>query len=323
MTGATITGWGAALPPGVLTNAELVRGLDTSDEWIRERTGIEQRRIGGTTSSLAAEAGRAAMRQANVSPEEIDLLLLATTSPEMTCPGTSPKVQHLLGLQCGALDVQAACSGWVAALITANGFLQQGLKKILVIGSETLSRITDYTDRNTGILFGDGAGAVVLEATDGQANVLGWDLGADGSHADILYARPGDTLVMDGKEIFRQAVAAMVHSTRKCLERAELTVDDVDWIVPHQANIRIIEAAWKRLGFSLERTVTVLQHTGNTSAASIPLGLSAAADDERFRPGHNVLLLGFGAGMTWASMLVRWDPEAASRTVGLHSELAA
>jgi 3-oxoacyl-[acyl-carrier-protein] synthase III len=304
--GIRITGVGAALPDKVLTNADLTLNMDTTDAWIRERTGIGQRHIGGTTAGLATDAARRAMEQAGVLASDIDLVILATTSPDHTCPGTAPAVAFALGLDCGAFDLQAACSGWVYGLVTARGFVAQGMERILVIGSETLDRITDYTDRGTGILFGNGAGATVVEAVEGVDDLLGWDMGADGNYVGILYAEPGDVLKMDGKEVFRQAVTAMQRSTTNTLAMAGLTVDDVDVVIPHQANIRIVEAAWKRIGFTMEQTVMNLERTGNTSAASIPLALDHALATSRIEAGDLVLFLGFGAGMTWASALVRW-----------------
>jgi 3-oxoacyl-[acyl-carrier-protein] synthase III len=304
--GIRITGVGASLPDKVLTNEDLTHHMQTTDSWIRERTGIGQRHIGGTTAGLATEAARQAMERAGVHGDDIDLVILATTSPDHTCPGTSPAVAAALGLDCGAFDLQAACSGWVYGLIAARGFVAQGMNRILVIGSETLDRITDYTDRGTGILFGNGAGAAVVEALPDADDLLGWDVGADGRYVSILYAEPGDVLKMDGKEVFRQAVAAMQRSTTNTLAMAGLTVADIDVVIPHQANVRIVEAAWKRIGFTMEQTVMILENTGNTSAASIPLALDHALTTDRIHPGQLVLFLGFGAGMTWASALVRW-----------------
>ncbi|MCP3853137.1 MAG: ketoacyl-ACP synthase III [Actinomycetia bacterium] len=309
MRGARITGWGIAMPPEVVTNFDLEDKMDTTDQWIRERTGIGARHVGGMTSDLAAEAGRQAMKKADATPDSIDMVLLATTSPDQTCPGTAPTVQDELGLDCGALDIQAACSGWVYGLITAHAFIQMGMNKVLVIGAESLSRITDYTDRGTGILFGDGAGATVVEACEGPGELLGWDMGSDGAYSHILYADPGDTLKMDGKEVFRQAVKAMIRSTNAALDMAGLTPDDIDHVIPHQANIRIVESAWKKLGFTLEQTTMVLERTGNTSSASIPLALNDALAHGRIKKGDKVLLLGFGAGMTWASAIVDWQAE--------------
>jgi 3-oxoacyl-[acyl-carrier-protein] synthase III len=305
--GFKITGVGSALPEKVLTNADLTAWMDTTDEWIKERTGISERRIGGSTSGLATQAAQRALSAAGVGPETIDQVILATTSPDHVCPGTAPAVARELGLECGAFDLQAACSGWVYGLIVANGLLLQGMKRILVIGAESLDRITDYHDRATGILFGNGAGAAVVEGDDsGQGQLLGWDLGANGNWVHILYADHGDTLKMDGKEVFRQAVNVIQRTVHATLERAGLTVDDVDLVIPHQANVRIVESAWKKLGFSMDKTAMLLERTGNTSAASIPLTLDDALAHGRIEPGNLVLFVGFGAGMTWASALVRW-----------------
>ncbi len=306
--GMKITGMGAALPEKVITNEDLTAFMDTSDEWIRERTGISQRRIGGTTSGLAIEAGQKALDESGVDPLEIELLIVATTTPDYIMPATAPAVAHELGLDCGAFDVAAVCSGFAYAITVAQGYLAQGLTKILVIGADTMERITDYTDRGTGILFANGAGAAVVEADEtGEGQILGWDLGANGKYVHILYSEHDDTMVMDGKEVFRQAVKVMRQSTMKTLEMAGLTVDDVDIIVPHQANVRIVESAWKKLGFSMDKTLMVLNETGNTSAASIPLCLDRGLSQDRIKTGDNVLMLGFGAGMTWASVLLRWN----------------
>ncbi len=308
--GFRLSGVGSYLPEKIITNADLTASMDTSDEWIRERTGIGQRHVGGTTSELATIASRKAMERANVGPEDIDQLLLATTSPDFICPGTAPEVAYQLGLDCGALDIQAACSGWVYGLIMANGLLLQGMKKILVVGAEALDQITDYTDRNTGILFGNGAGAAVVETDESRAgDLLSWDMGAAGEYVHILYAEHGDVLKMDGREVFRQAVTAMQRSAGNALERAGLTAADIDLVIPHQANVRIVEAAWKRLGFSMDQTAMRLEETGNTSAASIPLVLDKALDEGRLQNGSTVMFLGFGAGMTWACTIVRWAGE--------------
>jgi 3-oxoacyl-[acyl-carrier-protein] synthase-3 len=302
-----LAGIGAALPEKVLTNHDLTAWMDTTDDWIRERTGIGERRIGGSTSGLATQAAQRALSDAGVDADDIDLVILATTTPDHICPGTAPAVARELGLQCGAFDLQAACSGWVYGLVMANGLLIQGMERILVIGAESLDRITDYHDRGTGILFGNGAGAAVVERDDsGRGQLLGWDLGSNGNYVHILYADHGDTLIMDGKEVFRQAVSVIQKTAKATMAQAGVTADDIDLIVPHQANIRIVESAWRKLGFSMDRTAMVLEHTGNTSAASIPLALDDALANERIKPGDLVLLCGFGAGMTWASALIRW-----------------
>ena len=307
--GFRLSGVGSALPEKVLTNVDLQAWMDTTDEWIRERTGISQRHIGSSTTELATIASQRAMDAAGVGPDDIDLLLLATTSPEHICPGTAPAVARELGLDCGALDIQAACSGWVYGLTIANGFLLQGMKRILVVGAEALDKITDYHDRGTGILFGNGGGAAVVEADpSGMGELLGWDLGADGNYVHILYAEHGDVLKMDGKEVFRQAVTAIQRTVKNTLEMAgDVEVDDIALIVPHQANIRIVESAWKKLGLSMEKTAMILENTGNTSGATIPMALHDALINDRVSNGDLVLFVGFGAGMTWGSVLVRWN----------------
>ncbi len=305
--GARFIGWGTALPEKVVTNEELSKTMDTTDEWIRERTGIERRHIGGTTASLSIESGRKAIQMAGIDPLSIDALVLSTTTPDRTVPATSAAVQHGLGLRCGAFDVNAACSGFVYALVTGHGLIAMGMKRVLVIGTDTLSRITDWTDRNTAILFADGSGAAVIEAVSGPGQLLGWDFDADGSLEELLYAEIGGTLHMDGKEVFRRAVRIMVDSAEKSLKASGLTANEIDLVVPHQANVRIIEAACKRLDIPMSKTAIVLQETGNTSSASIPLALFDAVANSRVKSGDNVLLVGFGAGMTAASAVIKWN----------------
>ncbi|MGA1331525.1 MAG: beta-ketoacyl-ACP synthase III [Ilumatobacteraceae bacterium] len=306
MAGSRITGWGTALPEKVLTNDDLSAMMDTNDEWITERTGIKQRHVGGSTASLSVESARKAIAMAGVDPESIDGLILSTTTPDRTVPATSATVQDALGLRCGAFDVNAACSGFVYAYVVANGLLAIGAKRLLVIGTDTLSRITDWSDRGTAILFADGSGAAVVEATSDAGQLLGWDLDADGSVEHLLYAEVGGYIHMDGKEVFRRAVRIMVDSAQKSLAKAGLTASDVKLCVPHQANLRIIDAACRQLGVPLERTAVVLHKTGNTSSASIPLALFDAADSGRLNDGDIVLLVGFGAGMTAASAVIEW-----------------
>jgi 3-oxoacyl-[acyl-carrier-protein] synthase-3 len=308
MSGVALTGWGAALPPNVVTNADLEARLDTSDAWITERTGIRERRVGGTTGALAAVAGRAALDRAGLSGGDIDLLVLATTTPDQLVPATSATVQHQLGTRGGAFDLNAACAGFVYALVVTSALLGTRTTRALLVASDTLSRITDQEDRSTAVLFGDGAGAVVLEEVAGDGHLLSWDLGADGAALPLLYCDHGGFLKMEGQEVFRRAVRVMVDSARTALEGAKATAADVALWVPHQANLRIIEAANSRLGLPIERTALVLDRTGNTSSASIPLALAEAADDGRLQPGDLVLLSGFGAGMTWASAVLRWGP---------------
>ena len=308
MRGAVIRSWGTALPPKVVTNHDLEQTLDTSDEWIVERTGIRERRVGGTTSGLAIEAGRQALDRAGWDPSTVDLVILATTTPDQQVPASASTVQNELGIAGGAFDLNAACSGFVYALIAGHGLIGAGMSRVLLIGAETLSRITDWDDRGTAILFADGAGAVTLEAVDGPGQLLGWDLGSDGSARHILDADIGGYLEMDGREVFRRAVRVMVESGNTALERAGVSASDISLVVPHQANIRIIESACTRLDIPMERAVSVLDRTGNTSSASIPLALADAADAGRISPGDVVLLVGFGAGMTWASAVLRWQP---------------
>ncbi|NNE13141.1 MAG: ketoacyl-ACP synthase III [Ilumatobacter sp.] len=307
--GAVISGWGTALPEKVLTNDELAATMETSDEWIRTRTGIEERRIGGTTVGLSVESGRQALEMAGLDPSRIDALVLATTTPDKQW-GTSSAVQHELGLQCGAFDVNAACSGFVYGMVTAHGLIAMGADRVLVIGTDTLSRITDWDDRATAPLFADGSGAVVLESVDGVGQLLGWDLDADGSALSILQADVGGFIEMEGKEVFRRAVRIMVDSAEKSMAHAGVTGDDIKVIVPHQANIRIIQAACDRLGVPIERAAVVIQRTGNTSSASIPLALADALDTGRIDHGDLLLLVGFGGGMTAASCVLRWGGDS-------------
>jgi 3-oxoacyl-[acyl-carrier-protein] synthase-3 len=314
--GAVITGWGTALPPNVLTNRDLEKTLDTSHEWIVERSGIHERHVGGSTADLSIESGGKALAMAGVDPSAIDALVLATTTPDRTVPATSATVQHGLGLRCGAYDVNAACSGFVYALVQAHGMIAMGANKVLVIGTDTLARITDWDDRNTAVLFADGSGAVVLEAVEGPGQLLAWDLDADGSAERFLYADIGGYIQMEGKEVFRRAVRIMVDSGQKSLTLAGVGADEVALVVPHQANIRIIQAACERLGVPIERAATVLHYTGNTSSASIPLALCDALDAGRVHPGDLILLVGFGAGMTAASAVIRWGGPQELRALG-------
>ena len=308
--GARIVGWGQGLPDKIVTNADLEVRLDTSDTWIRERTGIRERRVGGTTAGLAIDAGRAALAKAGLTGADIDLILLATSTPDDTMPASAIHVHHGLGIAGGAMDLNAACAGFPYALVTANGLLATGLRRVLLIGSETMSRIIDWEDRNTAVLFGDGAGAFVLERVDGPGSILGWDIGADSSGRHLLRADIGGYISMDGREVFRRAVRASVDTSNKSMAAAGVTAADIDHVVPHQANIRIVEAACERLGLPLERTINVLDRTGNTSAASIPLAMIDALDTGRVKDGDLVLVVGFGAGMSWASAVLRWEAGA-------------
>jgi 3-oxoacyl-[acyl-carrier-protein] synthase-3 len=300
-----ISGWGTALPEKVLTNHELAEMMETSDEWIVTRTGIRERRIGGSTIGLSVESGRQALEMAGLDPKRIDGLVLATTTPDKQW-GNAAAVQNELGLRCGAFDVNAACSGFVYGLVTAHGLIAMGADRVLVIGTDTLSRITDWDDRGTAPLFADGSGAVVIESVEGPGQLLGWDLDADGSLLSILQAEVGGFIRMEGKEVFRRAVRIMVDSAEKSMVHAGITADDVALIVPHQANVRIIDAACERLGIPMERAAVVLDRTGNTSSASIPLALADALDNGRVANGDLVLFVGFGGGMTAGSCVLRW-----------------
>jgi 3-oxoacyl-[acyl-carrier-protein] synthase-3 len=280
--------------------------LDTSDEWIVERTGIRERRIGGTTSGLAIEAAQAALASAGRKAEDIDNLLLATTTPDGLVPGTAPTVQHGIGMHGGAVDLNAACSGFVYGLVTAAGLIAVGSGPVLLIGSETLSRITDMDDRKIAILVGDGAGAWVVEPVEGPGALLSWNLNSDGSVRHLLKCEHGATLYMDGKEVFRRAVRVVVESAEQAMADAGLGPEDISLLVPHQANGRIIAAAGQRLGIPEDRTAVVIHRYGNTSSASIPLAFHDAMQHGRVREGDNILLTGFGGGMTWASAILRW-----------------
>ncbi len=318
-----VRGVGAALPARFLTNDELARSLDTSDAWIQQRTGIKQRYVAGegeTTSTLATRAAEAALRHAGLAPADIDLVIVATATPDYTFPAVATQVQANLGIVEGAaFDLQAVCTGFVYALATADKFLlSRSHKRALVIGAETFSRILDWSDRATCVLFGDGAGAVVLEAreSDGSTNargVIASRLRSDGRHRAKLYVDGGPSttrtvgcLRMDGKEVFRFAVGMMAHVIQGCLADAGLTAEAIDWFVPHQANKRIIDATADRLGIARDRVVVTVDLHANTSAASIPLALAYAVKDGRIRKGDLVMIQGMGGGFTWGAALIRW-----------------
>ena len=308
--GMAVTGLGTALPPTVLTNSDLEQTLDTSDAWISERTGIRERRVGGSTGDLAVQAGRAALADAGIGADSIDLLILATETPDALMPATSAAVAGQLGLTCGSFDLNAACAGFTYALVIAERMVAGGVDRVLLVGADSMWSITDPDDRNTAVLFGDGAGALVLEATaDESAGVLGWDAGTDGTLGAVLACDIGGTIRMDGQTVFKKAVRVVVESCAAALERAKLAGEDVDVFAAHQANLRIIDAASGRLRIPADRCAVVLDRTGNTSAGSIPLALAEARDDGRLRDGSIVLLSGFGAGMTWASAVLRWASE--------------
>ena len=305
--GVRFKGWGTAVPDRIVTNDELSQTLDTSDQWIFERTGIRERRIGGTTKSLGVLAGQRALDDAGYGPSEIDFLVLATTTPDRLSPATAPMIAHELGLSCAAMDVNAACSGFMYALRTAHGLLETGSKRILVIGAEHLSRWVDWSDRNMAVLLADGAGACVLEYDADGTDLISFSLGANGAWADLLTCEHDGFFQMDGKEVFRRAVRVVVDSAEQVIAEAGITANDIALVIPHQANIRIIQAATQRLGIDMDRAVVVLDRYGNTSSASIPLAFDDARQNGRVKAGDFALLTGFGAGMTWASAVVRWS----------------
>jgi 3-oxoacyl-[acyl-carrier-protein] synthase III len=313
-------GTGGYLPERIVTNDELATRLDTSDAWIRQRTGIAERRIaapGELTSDLATAAARRALERAGMSGGDLDLIVLATATPDQTFPSTAVKVQARLGMKRGAaFDVQAVCSGFIFALAVADNALRLGqARTALVIGAETFSRILDWHDRGTCVLFGDGAGALVLQAVPENSGrgILSTHLHSDGRQHDILYVDGGPSstgaagvLRMEGREVFRQAVTHLAAVVDEALTANGLTGSDIDWLVPHQANTRIIEAVGRKLGLSVDRTVVTIERHANTSAASIPLALDEAVRDGRIRPGHLVLMEALGGGLTWGASVVRW-----------------
>jgi len=318
-----VLGSGSYLPTRIVTNAELAETVDTNDAWIRQRTGIEQRHIaaeGEMTSDLALVAARRALAAAGIQADEVDLIVCATSTPDETFPATATRVQAGLGMTRGAaFDVQAVCSGFVYGLAVANNFLLSGqAKTALLIGAETFSRILDWTDRGTCVLFGDGAGALLLRAgeaagTNRDRGVLSTHIFSDGRHHDALYVDGGPSstgttghLRMQGQEVFRHAVVRMAEAIDSALAANDLTPGDIDWLVPHQANRRIIEAMGKRLNLPADRLVITVNRHANTSAASIPLAMDEAVRDGRIRPGDLVLLDAMGGGFTWGSALLRW-----------------
>ncbi len=319
-----IIGCGSYLPERILTNAELAEVLDTSDRWIVERTGIKQRHIaadGEFTSDLSLKAAQNALKHAGVPAEEIDLIVLATTTPDKTFPSTATKVQALLGMKGGAaFDVQAVCSGFIYALSIADNFIKaEQARTVLVIGAETFSRILDWEDRSTCVLFGDGAGAVVVRAAVAKDNetkakgIISTHLHSDGRYGDLLHTDGGPSTTqtvgkvrMAGKEVFRHAVVNLAAVVREALKANDLDISDIDWLVPHQANRRILDGTAKKLGIKPERVVVTVDRHANTSAASIPLALDVAVKDGRILPGHLILMEAMGGGMTWGSALVRW-----------------
>lgn len=321
-----IIGTGSHLPEKVVTNAELAKTIDTTDEWIVERTGIRERRIahkGETTAALAFQAGEKAMDAAGIKAADLDLIVVATTTPDNTFPSTATKVQAMLGMDSGAaFDVQAVCSGFIYALSVADNFVRAGqAKNVLVIGAEVFSRIIDWEDRTTCVLFGDGAGAVVLQAEeipddvkkDDKVGILSTHLHSDGKLRDLLYTDGGPgtnstvgQVRMLGREVFRHAVTNLAAVANEALEANGYEKSDIDWLVPHQANKRILDGTAKKLGLAPERVVITVDRHANTSAASVPLALDEAVRDGRIQPGQLVLMEAMGGGLTWGSALVRW-----------------
>jgi 3-oxoacyl-[acyl-carrier-protein] synthase III len=319
---AVIAGVGHYLPARVVPNSELEARVETSDEWIRSRSGIERRHFaaeGEMTSHLATHAARAALADAGLEPDSIDAVIVATSTPDLTFPSVATMVQSELGMTQGfAFDVQAVCAGFVFALTTANAMVISGqARRVLVIGAETFSRLMDWNDRTTCVLFGDGAGAVVLEqqtgtGTPADRGILASDLHSDGRFKDILYVDGGTStgstghLRMAGKEVFRHAVEKLAETANACLDKAGLSSADVDWIVPHQANIRIIEGTAKKMQLPMERVVVTVQDHGNTSAASIPLALSVGKARGQIKQGDLIVTEAIGGGLAWGSVVLRW-----------------
>jgi 3-oxoacyl-[acyl-carrier-protein] synthase-3 len=314
-----VRGVGSYLPARIMTNEELSRTIDTSDEWIQQRVGIKQRHIAAddeVTSDLAVHAARRALDDARISPDEIDLIIVATTTPDLTFPATAAIVQQKLGMHHGAaFDIQAVCSGFVYGMVTADSFLKNGVaRRALVIGAETTSRILDWTDRATCVLFGDGAGAAIVElGGDGERGILASSLRSDGHFADKLNTTGGPSSTrsighvhMEGKEVFRHAVGKITDVVENVLSATGYTVKDLDWFVPHQANLRIIEGAGQKLHIPPEKVVITVDRHANTSAASVPLALTEAVRDGRIKRGDLVMIEAMGGGFTWGASLIRW-----------------
>ena len=319
---AVVKGVGHYLPERVVPNAEFEATLDTTDEWIKSRSGIERRHFaaeGETTSMLATAAAKAALANAGMTADDVDAIILATSTADLTFPSAATMVQANLGMKSGfAFDIQAVCAGFVFALSNANALILSGQAKcVLVIGAETFSRIMDWTDRGTCVLFGDGAGALILEAQEGQGDasdrgILSTDLNSDGTHRDLLYVDGGVStgtsgyLRMQGNQVFRHAVAKLAATATTAMERANVTTDDVDWIVPHQANLRIIQGTAKKMGIPMENVIVTVQDHGNTSAASIPLALSVGAENGQIKQGDLLVTEAMGGGLAWGAVVLRW-----------------
>ncbi|CAH0198021.1 beta-ketoacyl-ACP synthase III [Peribacillus castrilensis] len=307
---AGILGLGRYLPDKIVTNADLEKIMDTSDEWIRTRTGIEERRIANDdidTSDMAYEAAKAALKNAEISAEEIDMILVATVTPDQSFPSVACMIQEKLGaMKAAAMDVSAACAGFMYAMITAQQFIKTGAyKHVLIVGVEKLSKVTNWEDRNTAVLFGDGAGAAVLGPVSDGKGVLSFELGADGTGGKHLL-QEGDFIHMNGREVFKFAVRQMGESSLGVLDKAGLTKEDVDLLVPHQANIRIMEASRERLGLPLEKMTKTVHKYGNTSSASIPMALVEEMEAGRIKDNDLIVMVGFGGGLTWGAIALRW-----------------
>ncbi len=326
MRKATITGWGSYLPPNVVTNKELEKIVDTTDQWIQKRTGIKKRRIADedtSTSDLALEASYKALEKANLDPEELDLIIVSTVTPDMVFPATACIIQEKIGAnKAAAFDLEAGCSGFVYGLSVGAQFIETGLyNNVLVIGAESLSKITDWDDRNTCVLFGDGAGAAVLQPTE-KGGFLSFDLGSDGSGADALYMEAGGslnpasletvknkmhTIRMEGTPVFKFAVKTMKRASLDVLKKAGLTIDDLDLLIPHQANTRIIKSARRKLKLTEEQIYVNLPEVGNTSSASVAIALAEAKEKSMIKNGDRLVMVAFGAGLTWAATVIEWN----------------
>jgi len=329
---SAITGWGMCVPEQVLTNADFERMVETSDEWITSRTGIKERHIAGhgeTASTLAIAAARQALERAGIEGKDLGLIIVATVCADYPFPSTANLVQHALGAQCGAFDMQAACSGFLYAASTAHQFIANGsVKHALVIGVEVLSRVMDYTDRATCVLFGDGAGAVVLSASEEPGGLLGYTIGSDGARPELLWIPVGGSaepvthealeqrrqyVQMQGSDVFKFATRIMGPAMEEALAQAGMTAAEMDLFIPHQANLRIIEAASKRLGVPPEKVFVNIEKYGNTSAAAIPIALCEAVEQGRVFPGAHLGMVAFGAGLTWAAAVVKWTAPVGPR----------
>ena len=316
-------GIGHYLPSRIVENKEFEKSLDTSDDWIKARSGIERRQFAADTeltSDLGYFAAQSALKDASLNANEIDAIIVATSTPDLTFPSTATRIQHQLGMTTGfAFDIQAVCAGFVFALANANALILSGqAKRVMVIGAETFSRIMNWKDRSTCVLFGDGAGALILEAQEGTGDnkdrgIIATDLNSDGSYRDILYVDGGvsktqssGVLVMEGKEVYKHAVVKLAQTADTVLTKAKIETDDIDWVVPHQANLRIIKSTVQKLGIDMSRVIVTVQNHGNTSAASIPLALSVANQENKIKKGDLLLTEAIGGGLAWGSVVVRW-----------------